>query len=151
MAEKVAAETRALDTLRQQPSPDPARLDDLENARTWDTRVFSDRQHSLRLVCDQPVLVEQRAFALARIIQEHVKKPLAEEVLFGKLAKGGTVRILLDGDALHFDYLSREEETALPGRPERKALPRASSEVEEEGDDKTARKVTKRKPKAKSE
>ena len=34
---------------------------------------------------------------LARVIQEHVKKPLAEEVLFGKLAKGGTVRILLEG------------------------------------------------------
>src|SRR3712207_5202392 len=26
---------------------------------------------------------------LARVIQEHVKKPLAEELLFGKLAKGG--------------------------------------------------------------
>src|SRR5258706_9951403 len=29
---------------------------------------------------------------LARVIQEHIKKPLAEELLFGKLAKGGTVR-----------------------------------------------------------
>lgn len=72
LAEKVAAETRALDALRQQPSPDPARLDDLESARAWDTRIFSDRQHSLRLVCDQPVLVEQRAFALARIVQEQL-------------------------------------------------------------------------------
>lgn len=72
LAEKVAAETRSLDALRQQPSPDPAQLDALETARTWDTRVFSDRQHSLRLVCDQPVLVEQRAFALARIIQEQL-------------------------------------------------------------------------------
>jgi ATP-dependent Clp protease ATP-binding subunit ClpA len=30
---------------------------------------------------------------LARVIQEHIKKPLAEELLFGKLAKGGLVRI----------------------------------------------------------
>ena len=30
---------------------------------------------------------------LARIIQEHIKKPLAEELLFGKLAKGGLVRV----------------------------------------------------------
>ena len=30
---------------------------------------------------------------LARIIQEHIKKPLAEELLFGKLAKGGWVRV----------------------------------------------------------
>lgn len=72
LAEKVAAETRSLEALRQQPSPDPVQLDELETARTWDTRIFSDRQHSLRLVCDQPVLVEQRAFALARIIQEQL-------------------------------------------------------------------------------
>ncbi|MFO6464664.1 ATP-dependent Clp protease ATP-binding subunit ClpA [Jannaschia sp. KMU-145] len=30
---------------------------------------------------------------LARVIQEHVKKPLAEELLFGKLAKGGLVKV----------------------------------------------------------
>ena len=30
---------------------------------------------------------------LARVIQEHIKKPLAEELLFGKLAKGGVVRV----------------------------------------------------------
>ena len=59
---------------------------------------------------------------LARVIQEHVKKPLAEEVLFGKLAKGGTVRILLKGDGLEFTYLARNEEKALPKPPERKAL-----------------------------
>jgi len=40
---------------------------------------------------------------LARIIQEHVKKPLAEELLFGKLVKGGLVRIDMVDDALVFD------------------------------------------------
>jgi ATP-dependent Clp protease ATP-binding subunit ClpA len=30
---------------------------------------------------------------LARVIQEHIKKPLAEELLFGKLMKGGVVRV----------------------------------------------------------
>ncbi|HAW49065.1 MAG TPA: ATP-dependent Clp protease ATP-binding subunit ClpA, partial [Roseovarius sp.] len=30
---------------------------------------------------------------LGRVIQEHIKKPLAEELLFGRLAKGGTVRV----------------------------------------------------------
>jgi ATP-dependent Clp protease ATP-binding subunit ClpA len=87
---------------------------------------------------------------LARVIQEHVKKPLAEEVLFGKLAKGGTVRILLKDDGLHFAYLSRDEETALPGRPERKALPRATAEAGEQDGDKPEKKA-RRKPKAKSE
>jgi S-adenosylmethionine synthetase len=60
---------------------------------------------------------------LGRVIQEHIKKPLAEEVLFGKLAHGGTVRILLKDDALTFQYLGREEERALPKPPDRKALP----------------------------
>ena len=32
---------------------------------------------------------------LARVIQEHIKKPLAEELLFGKLAKGGVVRVAI--------------------------------------------------------
>jgi ATP-dependent Clp protease ATP-binding subunit ClpA len=32
---------------------------------------------------------------LARVIQEHIKKPLAEELLFGKLAKGGVVRVVV--------------------------------------------------------
>ena len=62
---------------------------------------------------------------LARVIQEHIKKPLAEELLFGKLKQGGTVRILLDGDALAFRYLARDEERTLPGPPARKALPRS--------------------------
>ncbi|HHX89693.1 MAG TPA: ATP-dependent Clp protease ATP-binding subunit ClpA [Paracoccus sp.] len=36
---------------------------------------------------------------LARVIQEHVKKPLAEELLFGRLTKGGLVRVVVrDGE-----------------------------------------------------
>lgn len=45
---------------------------------------------------------------LARAIQEHVKKPMAEELLFGKLAKGGAVKIDVaknDEDGLVFEYI----------------------------------------------
>jgi len=35
---------------------------------------------------------------MARIIQEHIKRPLAEELLFGKLADGGHVRISVKAD-----------------------------------------------------
>jgi len=36
---------------------------------------------------------------LSRVIQEHVKKPLADELLFGRLAKGGVVRVdVIDGE-----------------------------------------------------
>ena len=37
---------------------------------------------------------------LGRVIQEHIKKPLAEELLFGKLVKGGVVRVTLKDDAI---------------------------------------------------
>ncbi len=43
---------------------------------------------------------------LSRVIQEHVKKPLAEELLFGALQKGGAVTVGVDteGENLTFDY-----------------------------------------------
>ena len=46
-----------------------------------------------------------RITPLARMIQEHIKKPLAEELLFGKLAKGGVVRVdVSDENKLIFTY-----------------------------------------------
>ena len=41
---------------------------------------------------------------LARVIQEHIKKPLAEELLFGKLAKGGTVLVRIEDGKVAFAY-----------------------------------------------
>ena len=42
---------------------------------------------------------------MARVIQENIKKPLADEILFGKLAKGGEVHVTeKDGElVLSFD------------------------------------------------
>ena len=49
---------------------------------------------------------------LARVIQEHIKKPLADELLFGKLEHGGTVRVLVEGEGserkLAFEYIPAE-------------------------------------------
>lgn len=42
---------------------------------------------------------------MTRVIQEQLKKPLANEILFGRLTQGGDVKVDLDGDALSFDYL----------------------------------------------
>ncbi len=56
---------------------------------------------------------------LARVIQEYIKKPLAEELLFGKLEHGGTVKVLVSGKgedrALVFDY--------IPGDPSKRRNP----------------------------
>jgi ATP-dependent Clp protease ATP-binding subunit ClpA len=65
---------------------------------------------------------------LARVIQEHIKKPLADEVLFGKLKDGGAVKIRLEGEGLKrhlaFEYFPSDPAT----RPKSK---------EEEEDDET--------------
>lgn len=57
---------------------------------------------------------------LGRLIQEEVKKPLAEELLFGKLMQGGEVRVDLDSVAkiLKFSYLSvsKAPDGKKPGR-----------------------------------
>jgi ATP-dependent Clp protease ATP-binding subunit ClpA len=44
---------------------------------------------------------------LGRLIQEEVKKPLADELLFGKLVKGGTVMVTVVDGKLSFTILSR--------------------------------------------
>jgi len=46
---------------------------------------------------------------LARVIQEHIKKPLAEELLFGKLAKGGSVRVEVKDGKIHLEVLEPEK------------------------------------------
>ena len=50
---------------------------------------------------------------LGRVIQEHIKKPLAEELLFGKLVKGGAVKVTLKDNKLEFEIT----EAALPALP----------------------------------
>jgi ATP-dependent Clp protease ATP-binding subunit ClpA len=59
---------------------------------------------------------------LARVIQDHIKKPLADEILFGKLKGGGTVRVLLDreADKLVFEFVTDADAAA---RRTPKALP----------------------------
>jgi ATP-dependent Clp protease ATP-binding subunit ClpA len=43
---------------------------------------------------------------LARVIQEHIKKPLADDILFGKLSRGGHVKVRLKDGKLVFDITS---------------------------------------------
>jgi ATP-dependent Clp protease ATP-binding subunit ClpA len=46
---------------------------------------------------------------MARLIQEKIKKPLAEDLLFGKLANGGHITINVRDDALHFELEGKNE------------------------------------------
>ena len=54
---------------------------------------------------------------MARIIQEHIKRPLAEELLFGSLVDGGGVRIGVKDEQLCFTFESNRvaEQVGEPG------------------------------------
>jgi ATP-dependent Clp protease ATP-binding subunit ClpA len=72
---------------------------------------------------------------MARVIQEHIKKPLADEVLFGHLKNGGHVRVIVakdenGRDKLGFEYLDGpvtpkpEKIPAVRPKAKRRASPR---------------------------
>lgn len=85
---------------------------------------------------------------LARVIQEHIKKPLANEILFGKLKKGGVVKVGTKADeagaeVLDLEALSEvapvkpkpevEVVSAKPAKAKRKPSPKAAA-IADEGD-----------------
>ncbi|MCH7633383.1 MAG: ATP-dependent Clp protease ATP-binding subunit ClpA [Proteobacteria bacterium] len=62
---------------------------------------------------------------LGRVIQEHVKRPLADELLFGRLAKGGVVKVTVKDGKLDFDLTEapkKAPKSAKPKRPKEPAL-----------------------------
>ncbi|HKL77469.1 MAG TPA: ATP-dependent Clp protease ATP-binding subunit ClpA [Gammaproteobacteria bacterium] len=52
---------------------------------------------------------------MGRVIQERIKKPLADELLFGRLSEGGRVQVSLEGDELTFAFPEAEEPTEPVG------------------------------------
>ncbi len=62
---------------------------------------------------------------LGRVIQEHVKRPLADELLFGRLAKGGVVKVTVKDGKLDFaltEAPKKAPKSAKPKRPKEPAL-----------------------------
>jgi len=80
-----------------------------EKARSWIGEKGYDKHYGAR--------------PLARMIQEHIKKPLAEELLFGALVKGGLVKIGLKAGKLTFTYGVEEKgkPNRKPGKPKGKS------------------------------
>lgn len=67
-------ETRRLEiaALETQDHPDPDQVEEMQDFLDWDTRIFRDRAQSLTYVCESPVILERRAFLVARIIMKHL-------------------------------------------------------------------------------
>ncbi|MBD1545398.1 hypothetical protein [Roseibium aggregatum] len=65
-------ETRAeMDQIMAASDPDYDKVDKLEEKLDWDERVYKDRSTSLTYVCETPVLIEKRLYALAQILLKH--------------------------------------------------------------------------------
>lgn len=61
-----------LDEARRDDDADPERIAQLEQEIFWERRVFEDRQDSLRTLCEQPYLLEERLSRLVRAIQSEM-------------------------------------------------------------------------------
>lgn len=60
--------------LMQEQNKDFDAIDALEVDIDWSTRIFQDRQQALTYVCETPVILEQRAFAIGRAIAAHLTR-----------------------------------------------------------------------------
>lgn len=70
LAEKIRSDISKLDKLHDTPAPSEARIQELGGQVQWSTRIFEDRQKSVRYVCEVPTMIEQRLFALGRAVQQ---------------------------------------------------------------------------------
>jgi hypothetical protein len=72
-ADKIRTDTLALQALQGEASRDQAKLDELGNQLVWETRIFEDRQRVIKFVCEVPTAIDQRLFALSRMIQQEIE------------------------------------------------------------------------------
>jgi len=72
-AEKIRDDTLALQALQDATPPDQAKIDELGNQLVWETRIFEDRRRVIRFVCEVPTAIDQRLFALGRVIQQEME------------------------------------------------------------------------------
>jgi hypothetical protein len=72
-ADKIRADTIALQGLQGETTPDQQKVDELSNTLLWETRIFEDRQRVVKFVCEVPTAIDQRLFALGRVIQQQIE------------------------------------------------------------------------------
>jgi len=72
-ADRIRTHTIALQALQSGASPDQQKVDDLSNQLLWETRIFEDRRKVVKFVCEVPTMIDQRLFALGRVIQQEIE------------------------------------------------------------------------------
>jgi len=108
--------------------------------------TFDLSQDAVEWLADKGYDERMGARPLARVIQEHIKKQLADEVLFGKLRKGGTVKVTVEKDSDGKGALKLEAvPDKKPAKPPKDAAPAAKKQSEKTKDETTDRPATARK------
>lgn len=71
LSKRIKEESLALAKAKKAATTDEAKAKaaEMERQLLWDTRIYDSRHQSMTAVCESPVLLEQRAFSLARSIQ----------------------------------------------------------------------------------
>jgi hypothetical protein len=72
-AEKIQTDAAAMHALQGAASPDQTKIEELGNQLVWQTRIFEDRQRVVKFVCEVPTAIDQRLFALGRVIQQEME------------------------------------------------------------------------------
>jgi hypothetical protein len=72
MIETIRADNAKL-RAEQDASREPGKTDELAERIAWNTRIYEERRRTVRYVCEVPVLIDQRLFALARTIQQAIE------------------------------------------------------------------------------
>jgi hypothetical protein len=72
-ADKIRSDTLALQALQDASPPDQPKIDELSNQLIWETRIFEDRRRVIKFVCEVPTAIDQRLFALGRVIQQEME------------------------------------------------------------------------------
>ena len=75
LSNQIDARRAELARLSASENPDFDKIDAEEAKLDWDIRIFTDRQAQLTYVCETPVILEQRVFALGRAIAGHLPIP----------------------------------------------------------------------------
>jgi hypothetical protein len=69
LAEAIDATRVAMDQEMTKQTPDYDKVDALEEKLDWDQLIYTDRQQSITYLCETPVLLEKRLFAIAQMLQ----------------------------------------------------------------------------------
>ena len=72
-AEKIQADALAMQALQSASPPDQTKIEELGNQLVWQTRIFEERQRVVKFVCEVPTAIDQRLFALSRVIQQEME------------------------------------------------------------------------------